>query len=599
MKRSGMRSETPIRFHRFLLPAPVLVFLLALCSSGFLPTMSAQPIPAQASAVEVRLYGIHAEHKLKISARKDFIFWKTCGPCAETRTSQLDVEAAPEGLRLPGRKTGNEVFIRGDYRMVPESGLSISAGFPLRIRASHGALLITGTVPLEEYVAAAVSGESGNFKNGESLKAMAVAVRSYAAHFRARHEREGFDFCDSTHCQVLNFAGISAQARSAASATQGELLTFGGTAAATFYHQNCGGMLAAASEAWPGLKAPYLRRQADPYCVRATPLPWRAEFNREKLGSGLRQQGLKIPEQWDRLEIVAHSASGRALKLAFHRASQPPQLISASSLRFAIGRAFGWNQVRSDLYEVATSGDAVVFTGRGGGHGVGMCQAGAEEMAREGKSYREILAFYYPGASLTAAPATLAWQKRESGRMQLLSTQPEQDAAILPIAESMLSSLEAELGWKLDSKVQFKVYPSLDAYRDLAGRPGWIAAFTRGNTISLQPLAVLKQKSILESTLRHELTHILVESRAHAATPLWFREGLVLYFADSHAGAAHMPVNMNEGQIEAALRHPENRESLERAYAAARTKVSQLIERNGRETVLQWLSNGLPSATLR
>jgi stage II sporulation protein D len=594
MKCPGRLGETPTRCNRFLLPAPVLAFLLALFSSGFLPATSAQPIPAEAGVVTIRLYGIHAEHKLKIRARKDFIFWKNCGSCAETRSGELNVEAAPEGLRLQGMKAGREVLIRGDYRMVPESGLKISAGFPLHIGASNGALLITGSVPLEEYVAAAVTGESGNFKNTESLKAMAVVVRSYAAHFRTRHASEGFDFCDSTHCQVLNFSGISAQARSAASATQGELLVFGGTAAATFYHQNCGGMLAAASEAWPDLAAPYLRRHADPYCVRATPLPWRAEFNREKLGSGLRQQGLKIPEHWDSLEIVAHTASGRALKLAFHRAAQPPQLISASSLRFAIGRAFGWNQVRSDLYEVATSGEAVVFTGRGGGHGVGMCQAGAEEMAREGKSYREILSFYFPGASLAGAPATLAWQKRESGRTQLLSTQPEQDAEILQTVEPMLSSLEAELGWKLDSKVQIKVYPSLDAYRDLAGQPGWIAAFTHGHTISLQPLAVLKQKSILESTLRHELTHMLIESRAHAATPLWFREGLALYFADSHAGAAHMPVNLNEGQIEAALRSPENRESLERAYAAARTKVNQLIERNGRETVLQWLSNGLP-----
>ncbi len=308
----------------------------------------------------------------------------------------------------------------------------------------------------------------------------------------------------------------------------------------------------------------------------------------------MRQQGLNVPEHWDTLEIVSRSASGRALKLAFHEGTRPPQMISASSLRFAIGRAFGWNQVRSDLYETSTAGDAVIFHGRGAGHGIGLCQAGAEEMAREGKSYRQILAFYYPGTAVAGDAKTLAWQKLERGRMLLLTTQPYKDSDILRLGEFLLSSLEAELGWKLQSKVQFKVYPSMDTYRDFGRQPGWVAAFTRGHTISLQPLAILKQKSILESTLRHELTHMLIESRAHTPTPLWFREGLVLYFADPNSRAIPQePVSMNDAAIEAALQHPEDRQSLERAYTAARARVAQLINRNGRETVLQWLSTGL------
>src|SRR5262249_16501358 len=115
------------------------------------------------------------------------------------------------------------------------------------------------------------------------------------------------------------------------------------------------------------------------------------------------------------------SPSGRALKLAFrgggdqqHGRADSSKLISASSLRFAIGRTLGWNQVRSDLYEVETFADSVIFSGRGAGHGVGLCQAGAEEMAKEGKTYRQILAFYYPGAALGQTAAGLAWHKRDS-----------------------------------------------------------------------------------------------------------------------------------------------------------------------------------------
>ena len=155
----------------------------------------------------------------------------------------------------------------------------------------------------------------------------------------------------------------------------------------------------------------------------------------------------------------------------------------------------------------------------------------------------------------------------------------------------MLANLESELGWKLEFNPQLKMFPTLDAYRNSTGQPGWIAAFTRGRIISLQPLAVLKEKSILESTLRHEFAHLLIEARAHAGTPLWFREGLTLYFAGP--GKNFGPVQMTEAEMERAFQNPGDRKSLERAYAAARTKVERMVRESGRETVLRWLNSGL------
>lgn len=548
---------------------------------------------AQTANLSVRLYSLHSEHHVKLIARNGSLAWKTCESCPENKTQELIIESTENALKIQGTEVADkELLVSGDYRVVPESGLSFAAAFPMRIRAEHGLLNVLATVPLEDYVAAAVAGESGSFENQESLKAMAVAVRTYALHFRSRHRDQGFDLCDSTHCQALNFKGISAQARAASVATRGEILWYEGSPAATFYHQNCGGTTAAAAEVWLDLQSPYLKQHADPYCVRETPLPWRAEIRRSQLENALRQQNLTFPKNWERLEVISRTPSGRVQKLGFRSGSQPPQLISASSLRFAIGRSLGWNQVRSEVYEIETTADSVIFKGRGAGHGVGLCQAGAEQMAREGKAYREILAFYYPGTELGTAARGFAWQRRETERFIFLSTQPDQDVEVLQRAEAVLPAQESELGWKLNFKLQLKVYPTLDAFRDATGQPGWIAGFTRGHTISLQPLAVLKQKSALDSTLRHEFTHLLVESRAHAATPLWFREGLVLYLAET--GRNVEPVQMKEAEIEAALEHPEDRQSLERAYAAARTRVAQMVQQNGRETVLQRLSSGLP-----
>ncbi len=556
------------------------------------------PALAQTANIKVRVYTLHSEQKIKLTARTGDLAWKTCQQCEASHAASLTIVPSAQGVKVEGQEQEQQqVLIEGDYRMEPSEGLALATAFSLEITGSQRSLKVFLILPLEDYVTAALAGESGSFQHEESLKAMAVAVRTYAARFRRRHASEGFDFCDSTHCQALNFKGISAQVRAAVAATRGEMLWYQGSPAATFYHQNCGGTLAAGQESWPDLHAPYLKQQADPYCIRGTPLPWKAQLGRQQLETALRTQGLTVPAGWGAgsgtLEIVSRTPSGRALKLAFREKPRgEPQLISASTLRFAIGRAFGWNQVRSDLYEVETTRESVIFTGRGSGHGVGLCQAGAEEMAREAQSYQQILSFYYPGTSLGTSAKGLAWQKREGGHLEMLSSQPDQDAEVLRSAAAILPALESELGWKLDFKPQLKVYPTLDAYRDATGQAGWIAAFTRGRTISLQPLAVLEKKSILESTLRHEFTHLLIEARAHAGTPLWFREGLVLYFAD--VKHSFEPVQMTEAEIERAFAHPEDRHGLEQAYAAARTKVAQMVQQNGRETVLLWLTNRLP-----
>ena len=562
--------------------------------------ITASSVRAQGPTVKVRLYSLHSEQRIKVTAKTGDLRWRPCEQCEAKRVPQLDLTFSATGVNIKNQgRVEKQVFVEGNYRIEPSEGLSLSTNFPLVVKAEGNTLKVFLTLPMEDYVTAALAGESGNFQHQESLKAMAVAVRSYAAHFRQRHASEDFDFCDSTHCQTLNFKGISPQIRAAVEATRGEMLWYQGSPAATFYHQNCGGTLAAAKETWHDLRAPYLKQQTDPYCVRGVPLPWKAQLSRPQLETALRAQGLTVPPVWDRVEIVSRTPSGRVLKLAFRgtkepsAAADPPQFISASSLRFAIGRSLGWNQVRSDLYDVETTGDSVIFSGRGAGHGVGLCQAGAEEMAKEGKNYRQILEFYYPGAPLGTTATGLAWQKRDGDRFEMLSVQPDQDGEVLRTAESVLPKVESELGWKLDFKPQLKVYPTLDAYRDSTGQPGWIAAFTRDRVIRLQPLAVLQKKSALESTLRHEFVHLLIEARAHAGTPLWFREGLVLYFAGTTHNSG--PVEMTTTEIEKAFAHPENRQAMERAYAASRTRVARMVQQNGRETVLLWLSQGLPT----
>lgn len=570
---------------------------MSLRSLGLVALLFCSPAAfSQNTEVIVRLYSLHPEHHIKLETTGHLV-WRSCEKCQNNTAEKLLIEASGQTLKIAGDKPTplQQLLVEGNYRLEPEQGLSLALSFPLQIKADRNQLAILARVPLEDYVAAALAGESGTFAHPESLKAMAIAVRTYAARFKPRHQPEGFDFCDNTHCQALNFKGVTNQVRDAVEATRSQLLWFHGTLAATFYHQNCGGKLASGQEAWPEIVAPYLRQHDDPYCQRASLLPWKAQLDRRELEKALQEQRLRVPQAWIKLEIVTRTSSGRVQRLAFRSQSGPAQFVSASSLRFAIGRHFGWNQVRSDLYDLETTGDTVVFTGRGAGHGVGLCQAGAEQMAKEGMNFRQILEFYYPGTTIGLSATGFQWEKLGSPHFELLTAGHEpQPEEVLSLAENILATLESELGWNLDSKTQLKFYPTLDAYRDSTGQPGWIAAFTRGAVINLQPLATLRSKSLLESTLRHEFSHRLVESRAYPGTPLWFREGLVLYLADSRKNVP--PAAMTEKAMEAGLQHPADRQSLEKSYAAARAKVAQMIQQNGRGAVLEWLTHGLPSS---
>ncbi len=551
---------------------------------------------AQAQEVRLRLYSLHAPSEIKITAAAGGLHWRLCAACPDNSTNSLYLSAFGSMLHLGGAGNSPEVFISGAYTLEASGLPPFALSFPLQVQSRDGYLFLIAAIPFEEYVTAVLAGESGDFNNDAAMRAMAVAVRTYSAHFRGKHGKDGFDFCDSTHCQVPHWSNVSARVRAAVAATGGEVLLFSGKPIETYYHQNCGGIVAASNEVWPTVRKPYLRGHPDPYCLAASQLKWESSIPVEELDGALRDSGIDAPRHWTGIAVVSRSESGRAKRMRLEGGNTPPMDLSASSFRYAVDRTLGWNKIRSDLYDVRNSGDHILFSGRGAGHGVGLCQDGAEEMGREGKTYREILSFYYPGTQINM-PEPVKWQKRNTERFELISAAPDVDAAILPVAEKALNADERAIGWKYLSRATLQIFPTLDLYRDTTGQPGWVAAVTRGRTVRMQPLAELKKKSILESTLRHEFFHLLVESHIHAEIPLWFREGLVLYLSAPLAKDSAGPL-MPDEQMEATLRQPADREAVKRAYAAARARVASLTRQYGKQTILDWLRSGIPARAL-
>jgi stage II sporulation protein D len=252
-------------------------------------------------------------------------------------------------------------------------------------------------VPLEKYVAAVLASESGNFESEEALKAMAVAVRSYALHFRDRHREAGFDFCDTTHCQDLRHGSPSERTIRAAEETAGQLLWYDKSPAAAYYNADCGGRTEAAGSVW-GSGEPYLKGRVDRYCARRGNREWRSSFSKGLVQQALAGQGIDAPPNLQSVEVVQRTDSGRASRILLHGASAI--VVKIGTFQNAMQRALGWKSVPSSSFTVERHADQVVLSGKGSGHAVGLCQSGAEQMGEEGKSYRQILAYYYPGTTV-------------------------------------------------------------------------------------------------------------------------------------------------------------------------------------------------------
>lgn len=535
----------------------------------------------------VRLFSVQSPTRAVI-ADAGGAKWKLCASCPwKTLNGQLELSAEARQIRVKQEGLSPSLSFQGPIRLTVSGSVPLQLDYPLVLTAKDSRLTLVASIPAERYVEHVLSGEASAGDPPESLKAMAVAARTYARHFPEQHKLEGFSFCDTTHCQNAQLGTTHAAFRAAVESTHGELLWHRGSPAATYYHRHCGGRTAAAKDVWPDKAAPFLTSHEDAYCKVESLAQWQATIAKQDLGRALQESRISAPEGFT-LRVERRNPSERVALLSLN--GRP---LTASSLRFAVGRSLGWNLIRSDWYDLQDRGNDVVFTGRGHGHGVGLCQIGAIQMAKQGKSYREILDFYFPGTTLGISAQGFEWKSLKKGRVELRTTQPEVDGKLLDLATAALAKIEAASPVRLSlSELQLQVFPSTAQFRDATGEPGWIAASTRGRVIRLQPLSTLETRRILDSTLRHELTHALLEANTTAKLPLWFREGLVLHLTGEPVGVAPaMSVELTE-QVLAGRRTQADRAA---AYANAKKLVESLIAQHGIARVFESLRVGLPA----
>jgi stage II sporulation protein D len=230
----------------------------------------------------------------------------------------------------------------------------------LSISASRQQLIPIIEVDREFAVAIAVKSEAPPNAPMEALKAQAVVARSFYLGSTARHQE--FDFCDTTHCQLFkDVPPFDDPAYRAARETRGLVLHYAGAIVPAMFSASCGGRTRNLKEVGVNSDGYPYYSVDDAYCERNA-------------------------KHWQ-----ARLSSPEAKTLAGSHSEHD---------RLVLGRKLGWNVVPGNNYETKAEGDVAIFEGRGSGHGLGLCQQGASALARDGASFREILAHYFPNTTI-------------------------------------------------------------------------------------------------------------------------------------------------------------------------------------------------------
>lgn len=307
---------------------------------------------------------------------------------------------------------------------------------------------VINQLSIDEYTYGVINGEMGYSNPMEALKAQAVVARSYALTNSGKHKASGYDLCDSTHCQVYKgYSDENIKTNQAVDETRDLSIYYENLPVAAFFSKNSGGFTQNVEDVWNS-KLGYLRGVKDIY---SPVYNWNVAFTFAEIESKLRVAGYQVGNL-ESIAITGRNSSGAVAEVEFigdaGKADIAKEKIrtilgmtSVKSTMFNISADTGivsrgvyvrgagtsslteekvyvldgsGNTVELDqknafvldgnsscrLFENSSdgsqvTGETVTFTGTGSGHGIGMPQDSAIEMAKQGFTFREILDFFY------------------------------------------------------------------------------------------------------------------------------------------------------------------------------------------------------------
>jgi SpoIID/LytB domain protein len=474
----------------------------------------------------------------------------------------------------------------------------------IRVGFARGGSYDVQSLPLETYVSRVLAGEAAQGSPPAALEALAITVRTFALANLGRHRADGFDLCDQTHCQVLRTA--TATTERAALATAGQVLLYRGAPASVFYSASCGGHTARPSDVWPGADdPPYLPSRTDDAC-QGEPV-WTDEISAADLGRALAAAGFSGTLK--EMRIAGHDSSGRVSRLSLD--GLKPSEISGQDLRAAVGRTLGWQHVKSADFELRRAGSVYRLNGHGSGHGVGLCVIGSVKLAAAGDTAAKILNRYFPGLTIgrissvrtTAVPAPATpGPPRVAAAPAPVVVPPAAIVANVPAREIIVALPDEDEGEQAvltalalrerddvakalgiegprpgsPGGIVLRFHATTTEYEQATGQAWFTSAWVVKTDVHFVPLASLRERGVLERTIRRELVHVMVDP-VLAQRPAWVREGAALFYSDTVRDADAATSSRAACPADLELLHPVSAGALGDAYARARNCFARQI----------------------
>ena len=309
------------------------------------------------------------------------------------RSLTISVAPGPHGILMDGQRLRTDrLELRGRNGELSLNGLSLPGH--LIVKRQNNRLLVINELDLEDYVKGVVPAEMNPTWHPEALKVQAVAARTYALYQLRQGGRKDFDILSSTKDQVYRGRNVlNAAVSNAVDQTRNLILAYDNAPIFAAYHSTAAGPTEDAMYVW-SMDVPYLKGVECPFDMDSPHYQWRTDVSLPQLERRLREEGFPVGVI-AAVDPASYSKSGRVAQVRILH-SDGELYLRGEDLR----RVVGYTMLESTQFDLEMVGLRVQFLGRGAGHGVGLCQWGAKELAEGGYSAETILRYYYPGTEL-------------------------------------------------------------------------------------------------------------------------------------------------------------------------------------------------------
>lgn len=250
-------------------------------------------------------------------------------------------------------------------------------------------LYVINNLPFEKYIEGVIASVIGKEWELEALKAQAVISRTYAITHKTFNTDKTYHLTSSVLHQLYKGDNIDPLITYAVRETENEVLTYGGDPIEALFHATCEGKTELPEEVWQK-SYPYLK-SVDCNSRNAPYENWQRKFTFHEIEKAFGISKIK------NIAISSHTKTGRVKTLVFtiesDESGDSVMEVKAADLR----KSLGYKEIPSTQFNLTVNEENIIFQGKGYGHGVGLSQWGALEMARQGKTYREILSHFFPG----------------------------------------------------------------------------------------------------------------------------------------------------------------------------------------------------------